>query len=721
MRRYYFAFSKIFLLALILIGVGQTRAQVNPQIISYSLESGIYATVTSYGDYAFAATSFGFKIYDISDASNPLEITDVPTPGITKSLCTDGDYLFVADQGNGLLIYDLADIYNPTLLDNLESAQNIRSIYPRGSYLYAAVEEEGLMIVDYSDPNNLELVTTAYLGGEVWGSYAYGNWLYVAQGSAGMGVYNLTDPENPLCSLIWNTTGGNCHDLFIFPTGNYLALADFQNGVYILDLQYPEVPTWYATDTLANYLATNVSGGLYYGVCGWYGQGVQTFDFSGAQLGYLTIGEDCLGAFKIGDYIYVTLGNAGLRVVNCQSPSNLFVETDLPSASGVVSLDVRDNIAYVASLDEGLTVLDVSNLQSPSLVEVIPTGGWGKDALVSDDGNYLYVADFQAGINVFSLADPLHPVWIRTVTTVPGDGCHSLDLHNGVLYVTVYNAGLNVFDLTDPTNPQLTWHSSDTTEYYRELALSENGQYLFAVAEENGLMVYSIYGSDSITYQYTTHCVNHPYDIQIKGNFAYVADLEKGLYVLNIANPAYIFKVDSLPAQDAGAAVTLIDNDHVLLSDWTKGVAVVDVSDPTNISEVGRCETPGNAWKAWSDGQHVILADMFDIAVIDLYSPPGIPPESEEMLPHSPVVLNPACPNPFNSTTMLSFTLQRQVKVKLSVFDLEGRKVLDLREGSFDPGTHSLSFEAKDLASGIYFAHLQADEIAQTQKLLLVK
>ena len=96
-------------------------------------------------------------------------------------------------------------------------------------------------------------------------------------------------------------------------------------------------------------------------------------------------------------------------------------------------------------------------------------------------------------------------------------------------------------------------------------------------------------------------------------------------------------------------------------------------------------------------------------------------------------ILIQSYPNPFNAATVLSFQLQVASFVKLEVFDVKGRNVgarsprpytvgfgeSDLRW--YPPGTHQISFDGSGLASGIYLARLQAGNLQQTWKLVLIK
>lgn len=78
-------------------------------------------------------------------------------------------------------------------------------------------------------------------------------------------------------------------------------------------------------------------------------------------------------------------------------------------------------------------------------------------------------------------------------------------------------------------------------------------------------------------------------------------------------------------------------------------------------------------------------------------------------------------PNPFNPTTTIKFSLPQWGQVTLKVYDVAGRKVTTLLDGELSAGEHGVTFEGKDLSSGVYFYRLQSGQFVQTQKLLLVK
>jgi len=86
-------------------------------------------------------------------------------------------------------------------------------------------------------------------------------------------------------------------------------------------------------------------------------------------------------------------------------------------------------------------------------------------------------------------------------------------------------------------------------------------------------------------------------------------------------------------------------------------------------------------------------------------------------------VMNPAYPNPFNPGTVLSFTLPATQLASLQVFDVAGRNVATLLNGTVAAGVHSVTFDASDfgLGAGIYYARLETAGKVESTKLLYLK
>jgi photosystem II stability/assembly factor-like uncharacterized protein len=78
-------------------------------------------------------------------------------------------------------------------------------------------------------------------------------------------------------------------------------------------------------------------------------------------------------------------------------------------------------------------------------------------------------------------------------------------------------------------------------------------------------------------------------------------------------------------------------------------------------------------------------------------------------------------PNPFNSSTTISFILPKEEHIDLSLYDITGRKLTTIAEGTYPAGSHSLSLNMKDYASGIYYLRLDTEGAHITRKMVMIK
>ncbi len=78
-------------------------------------------------------------------------------------------------------------------------------------------------------------------------------------------------------------------------------------------------------------------------------------------------------------------------------------------------------------------------------------------------------------------------------------------------------------------------------------------------------------------------------------------------------------------------------------------------------------------------------------------------------------------PNPFNPVTTIGFTLPETAAARLDVYNLSGTRVASLVDGLTAAGAHQVSFDASNLASGVYFYTLQAAGVHETRKMILQK
>jgi len=90
------------------------------------------------------------------------------------------------------------------------------------------------------------------------------------------------------------------------------------------------------------------------------------------------------------------------------------------------------------------------------------------------------------------------------------------------------------------------------------------------------------------------------------------------------------------------------------------------------------------------------------------------------------LTLNQNFPNPFNNSTVISYSIPIPVDVTLSIYDLQGRLISNLDAGYKAAGTHSISWHGEtwkgiSVPSGFYIYTLNAGDKRESKKLLLLK
>lgn len=82
--------------------------------------------------------------------------------------------------------------------------------------------------------------------------------------------------------------------------------------------------------------------------------------------------------------------------------------------------------------------------------------------------------------------------------------------------------------------------------------------------------------------------------------------------------------------------------------------------------------------------------------------------------------VNQNYPNPFNAKTLINFALPTASDVTVNIYSITGQLVETLG-GHFDAGMQSITWDASNVSSGIYFYKVQADGHSQTMKMTLLK
>jgi hypothetical protein len=122
-----------------------------------------------------------------------------------------------------------------------------------------------------------------------------------------------------------------------------------------------------------------------------------------------------------------------------------------------------------------------------------------------------------------------------------------------------------------------------------------------------------------------------------------------------------------------------------------------------------------------ADGNKEIL----NSAVRSLVEFPGSAIDDDPAVP-SKFNLSQNYPNPFNAKTLIDYSIGKSSDVKLNVYDLAGRFVNTLYDGTQQAGHYQILWDGRDsngnqIASGVYFYRLEAEGKNVTKRMVMLK
>ena len=125
-------------------------------------------------------------------------------------------------------------------------------------------------------------------------------------------------------------------------------------------------------------------------------------------------------------------------------------------------------------------------------------------------------------------------------------------------------------------------------------------------------------------------------------------------------------------------------------------------SDSLNITFVHEIRYSGYYEDVKVAGDIAYCANGYGLVVLDVVDTP-----SEVVYEFG---LHEAYPNPFNTVTTVRYDIARSTHLNISVYDVNGRLVESLFDGTVNLGSHSLTWDASHLSSGLYLIRMDVGE-----------
>ncbi len=495
-------------------------------------------------------------------------------------------------------------------------SSNISSLakYPFGANLCADMDTSASVIfmgvgggIRVYDMTTLSLISEIKTNGVVLDISVHGDYIFVANGLEGLLIYDISTPSSPTL-VYWYDSPGYARALKI--SGNYLFLGDGEFGVKVFDISTPSSPILLgAVSTTGDVSDVDVYGS--YLIVGESSLGIEIFNLSDpsspVKVSEITGIGNVMAVKVSGNNLYVALGTAGLKVYDISDPSapSLVSGTTTPYKYTDVE---KDPYLYIAGMMGGLEVLDPVSL---SVLNSVPT--YSTAYKVVKRGNYLLVSEDIGGLEIFDITDPLNP---SLVSFIEAEGCfYDVKPYGSKIFAALDDKGVKAFSLTIPNISKITENGeSDAFEVF-----PYNGYIFVAAGRLGGLRIYDTLSLNLVGYYDTPGSAE---GVFVSGNYAFVADGLYGVRIIDISdptNPTEVAYYDS-PGE---AHKVFVDGDLMFVADGSMGLRIVNVSDPLSPIEISYYDTPGNARGVYALYPYVFLADggASGIRVINVSNP----------------------------------------------------------------------------------------------------
>ena len=186
---------------------------------------------------------------------------------------------------------------------------------------------------------------------------------------------------------------------------------------------------------------------------------------------------------------------------------------------------------------------------------------------------------------------------------------------------------------------------------------------------------------------------------------------------LAISLASFVATVNKGKVELAWTTATETENDHFLI--YRDGAVIAEAAGN------GTCTSPHNytytdvAVEAGKVYEYMI-SDISWGGLETVHAPVNVELESRGSSVED-FVLNKAYPNPFNPRTVISMEYGVGSNAVVNIYNTQGLLVDQLINGFVEAGSHDLTWDASGMPSGVYLVTMQAGNVVQSQKIVLMK
>jgi hypothetical protein len=274
----------------------------------------------------------------------------------------------------------------------------------------------------------------------------------------------------------------------------------------------------------------------------------------------------------------------------------------------VSAVALEGDYAYVVS--DGLMIVDISDPAAPTLA-----GSYDISGSVAVAGNYAYIAAGDDGLVILDVTDPSSPI----LAGIYVGSCDNVDVAGNYAYVTsgYYHIDpygeLKIIDISNPAAPT---HVGECDAYGWPIDIAVSGNYAYLANGDDGLVILNVGDPDApaIVGFYGGGYVS---DVDVAGNHAYVNNLE----VVDVSDPSDPFLSGSFDTEHVAYDIVVSGN-YAYIAAGENGLVIMDISNPASPALMGTYVTTVVSNDVDVVGNYAYVADEINgLVIVDITNP----------------------------------------------------------------------------------------------------
>jgi hypothetical protein len=297
------------------------------------------------------------------------EIGSIDTNGEAMNVVVRGNIAFVLDTADtnpgGLVIIDVSDPTNPVELSSLYDGGNAMELAIKDNLVFISDGTDGLETINISDLENPAEIYQYPVSTFSSDIDIVGDLLFAANWEMGFEIFNISNSLSPVKITQYNEYALNCIQFDI--QDDIACITDHRNdytGIRLLNISNPYLP-----ELLDSYTPTNVDfwdpkihgNNIYVGNHHEGGGELQILDITDtSSITYIEEFRDGGTIFSINfnDSLgFVADYEEGVEVINIANPSNPIEIGEYFDGGHAKNIAIKDDLIFVADLEDGLEIL----------------------------------------------------------------------------------------------------------------------------------------------------------------------------------------------------------------------------------------------------------------------------------------------------------------------------------------------------------------------------